>query len=214
MLAGEALDRWDGQRGALADDELQQADRHLLRRLQLDPRAHGGLVDELKLLYVAVSRARRRVVFFDTDPLKRAALWAFLTSPISDPSVEGGVRPPVAVVGDRPEERRAAMGSSGFAQASSGEEWALRAAAFAARGNWAQAAQCFTYAGDERSAAAALAALAGVEADDAAAGGEAERRRARLLEAASLHLRAGAPRRAAESLRAAGETALAAELAG
>ena len=119
--------------------------------------------------------------------------------------------PPVAVVGDRPAARRAEFGASGFAQASTTEEWAARAASCAARGLLAQAAQCFAWAGRDRDAAAARAALAEQQADDAG-GTEAERARASRLEAARERLRAGAPRRAAACLRAAGEAALAEQL--
>jgi hypothetical protein len=203
VLATAALARWDGiTRGeGMSDEELLVADKHLLRPLDLDPRAHAALIDELKLLYVAVTRARRRVVICDTDPQKRAPMFAFLTSPVGDAA--RGVCPPVAVVGDRPAARRAEIGASGFAQASTSEEWAQRAASYAARGMLQQAAQCFTWAGAERDAAGAHAALAERDADEAAAGGEAEKRRACLLEAARQHLRAGAPRRAAACLRAA-----------
>ena len=215
VLARAALELWDGTtKGALSDDELIQADRHLLRPLDLDPRAHAALVDELKLLYVAVTRARRRLCFFDTDATARAPLFAFLTSPRCDASAEGGLLPPLAVVGDRPAARQAETGGSGFAQASSAEEWMSRGAGFSSRGLYAQAAKCFTYAGNEQAAAAAHAEVAQADAADAAALGEAERRRARLLEAGLCYLRAGAPRRAAECLRAAGEAALAGELEG
>jgi hypothetical protein len=43
VLARAALELWDGTtKGALSDDELIQADRHLLRPLDLDPRAHAA----------------------------------------------------------------------------------------------------------------------------------------------------------------------------
>lgn len=209
VIAGLVERRWDRRTcGELSDEELLVCDRHLLRPLPLDEKAHAALIDEMKLLYVAVTRARRRVVICDTDPHKRAPIFAFLTSPVGDAA--SGVRPPVAVVGDRPAARAAEMGGSGFAQASTSAEWAQRAAAFAARGLLAQAAQCFMYAGRERDAAAALAQLAQREADDAAAGNELERYRARTLEAARQHVRAGAPRRAVECLRATGGAAEAA----
>ena len=175
VVAAAAMARWDGRgREKLSDADLTIADRHLLQPLEADPRAHAALNEELKLLYVALTRARRRCVLADTDPTKRAAMFAFLTSPISDG--KGGAAPPVAVVGDRPAARRAEFGASGFAQASTTEERAARAASCAARGLLAQAAQCFAWAGREADAAPARAQLAEQQADDA---GSEEPERAR-----------------------------------
>ena len=78
---------WDGAvtTAGLPETERQLADAQWLRPLELDPRAHASLADELKLLYVAMTRARRRgLVLFDTDVQKWAPLFAFLTSPVSD----------------------------------------------------------------------------------------------------------------------------------
>lgn len=64
-----------------AADALQARGEPLpsgLSPLPFDPRAHAQLGECLKLFYVAVTRARRRVVVFDRDPRKRAAMFALL----------------------------------------------------------------------------------------------------------------------------------------
>lgn len=58
--------------------------------LPFDPRAHALLGECLKLFYVAMTRARRRVVVFDRCPRQRAALFAFLGSAV------WGAAPPLA----------------------------------------------------------------------------------------------------------------------
>ena len=53
---------------------------------RFDAQAHAGLIDELKLLYVAVTRARKRLVFLDIDSNK----WPFVRLCQDDDLIEQG----------------------------------------------------------------------------------------------------------------------------
>jgi hypothetical protein len=230
VVAGAALERWDGETlGSTAAGSsassfcLDAAEcaaaacrRTELFPLPLDAAAHAALAEELKMLYVALTRARRRVVVFDQDVKKRKPMFAFLASPVlrrAEGASDATVAPPVAVLGDRPAARRAELGGGALAQASSAAEWRAKGEVHAARGECAFAAQCFAHAGDEAREQGARGELDCERAAAAAEQQQPERARALFASAARRFLRAGCAARAGDCLRAAGEAALADALA-
>ncbi len=223
VVANNARSRWDGTCGTLdahACTDLRMRINALINveawpPLQLDARAHAALAEQLKLLYVAITRARRRVFLFEANKHKRGPGYAFLASPVGR---DGDVAPPVALLGDSPAARRAQSGAAGLAQASSAQTWLESAQKHMAQkeqpGRLQLAADCFRNAGDVRGEQQALAELARAAACDARASGrDADEVCALFAEAACGFLRVGAPLQAADCLRSAGEQQLADALA-
>jgi hypothetical protein len=212
VVAAEALARWQAGGDALQPAEAAAAAARAaaLRPLPLDERAHGALEGELKLLYVALTRARRRLLIVEQHAERRRPLYAFLAGPSDDAAAH---QTPVAVLADRPAARRGAgglrrRGAGGLTQASAAGEWRAQGATYAARGLYAQAADAYGHAGDAPARWRALALHAAAQADGAAE--EPGRERALRRLAARRFLRAeDANADAAACLRAAGEDALA-----
>lgn len=66
------------QRRLLEDVTLTAADKASLIDAMFDPSQHSGLIEELKRLYVAVTRAKSNLAFFESNQLARAALYYYL----------------------------------------------------------------------------------------------------------------------------------------
>jgi len=192
-----ALERWDETLDGLSPDivagALERRDECRRRCVAFDPLAHARLLSELQLLYVALSRARRRVYVFDRDVEKRAPMYAYLGSPVNDPDGPGTVRPPVAQLEamDETEEGGASTLLSGVINKA---EFAERAARFAQRGEHARAAADFMTSGQPEAAWRSMGDyLAGqAAADGSLGGGVGARGRALLLQAALAYARGGA----------------------
>jgi len=210
VLSGLALERWDRSPIGLppevvasALERRQECSRH---RGVFDPFVYGRLLGELQLLYVALSRARRRVFVFDRDVERRAPMFAYLGSPISEPGAP--VRLPVAELEamDVTEEGGSASLLSGAVNKA---EFAERAANFAQRGEHARAAADLMTAGQTAAAWRAMAAfLSGQAAAEGAlgggGGGGSARSRALRMQAALAYARGGKAEEARGLLRRAG----------
>ncbi|KAH8061530.1 hypothetical protein JL722_4160 [Aureococcus anophagefferens] len=127
-----------------------------------DARVHLALSDELKQLYVAVTRARERLVFFDQSPRARDAFFRALL----DRRVARAHDGVFSKTG----------GALALARASEAREWRARGATFLRRGDagdFTRAADCFAKSGDEprrllcvgQDALAAARRAAGAEAE-------------------------------------------------
>jgi hypothetical protein len=241
VVAHAAASRWDGSPLGLAPDTAagaaERRDECARHCAPLDPLAHGRLLLELQLLYVALSRGRRRAFIFDRDTDKRAPMYAFLGSPVSDPSKPGGVATaPVAVFDDMADvadddvgsdeegeehgggaegegERAIGGGGGGILSASRSSDWQTTGAAMLANGLHEQAARAFFAGGNQDGGWRATGGALALAADAAAAAGQEAKRRALHLQAAHAYARGHAHGDALASLRAAGETALAAAAA-
>ena len=235
VVAHAAMQRWDGDIHTPADGERRtlsaaaaaaaraRRERCARHASELDARAHGRLLLELQLLYVALSRGRRRVFVFDTDDDKRAPMFAFLASPVGD------VAPPVALMSDDVDEelsddendgdlhaadlampgRGALLGS--VAGADSRAEWQAQGAGFLANGLFAAAATAFFKAGNHDGGWRATGAELLRRADEAAAGAPA-RARALRLRAAHAYAKGHAPADVLAAARLAGDAQLLAAL--
>lgn len=124
----------------------QEDDAKAESRPEFDPRQHSGLIAELKLLYVAVTRARKRLCFLDSDPKKSrpfASLCRGLieTGPIDDFfNLDKGTTP---------------------------AEWKAKGEQiFHEVGNFREARKCFRYAGDHEWELVAEAKLLSKAAQD------------------------------------------------
>jgi ATP-dependent exoDNAse (exonuclease V) beta subunit len=102
VVADAAVKRWgfipENMRGTDASMDAAIARYRRCQRhcAELNPRIHGRLLRELQLLYVALSRGRRRLFIFDTDADKRALMFTFLASPVAVPDTDTA-GPPVAL---------------------------------------------------------------------------------------------------------------------
>ena len=155
--------------------------------MDFDPVAHAGLIDELKMLYVAVTRAKSNLIIFESDPYKRAPLYYYLR------------RLGLAV------EVKASLAfdeASTLLQHTSNTpaDWAERAGLLLQQKLWDLAAKCYNQAGDwlREAATKAKALIEAVMSPDKAPAGKrealrtAEGRAAALEEAAVLLMEAAA----------------------
>ncbi len=233
VVAHAAMQRWDGDIHVPADGARRmlsaaaaaaaraRRERCARHASELDARAHGRLLLELQLLYVALFRGRRRVFVFDTDDDKRAPMFAFLASPVGD------VAPPVALMSDDVDEelsddddgdldadlampgRGALLGSN--VGADSRAEWQAQGAGFLANGLFAAAATAFFKAGNHDGGWRATGAELFRRADEAAAGAPA-RAKALRLRAANAYAKGHAPADVLAAARLAGDAQLLAAL--
>jgi hypothetical protein len=166
---------------------LQVSEQKALVPLDFDPVAHAGFIDELKLLYVAVTRAKSNLIIFESDPYKRAPFYYYLR------------RLGLAV---------AVKASLAFDEASTllqhtsntPADWAERAGLLLQQKLWDLAAKCYNQAGDwlREAATKAKALIEAVMAPEKAPAGRREAlktgegRRAALEEAAVLLMEAAA----------------------
>ena len=114
----------------------------MLRPLAFSDRDHQILCEELKTLYTAVTRARVRVVFYDSDERKRAPMFHVLRS--------SGLVDSISLFS-------AAGGPDGlFSGASAGalgaqvraQQWRQQGVTLRERGLYELAAKCFLQSGD------------------------------------------------------------------
>ena len=183
-----------------ARERRKRCERHAA---ELDPHIHGRLLRELQLLYVALSRGRRRLFIFDTNVDKRAAMFTFLASPVD---TDDGTVPPVAHFSDeaqmdllcddgggdaRANPNSAATSSAADSDttranggslltASSSTEWQTQGAALLANGVFAAAAEAFFKAGNHDGGWRAIGAELLRRADDAAVSAPARAQALRL----------------------------------
>ena len=89
----------------------------------VDPRSHALLAECLKLVYVAVTRSRRRLVIFDRDVRQRSAMYSFLGAAVVGGAAGAGcdAQAPVAelcgAVRGPPPAGRTDQGGDGVRQA-------------------------------------------------------------------------------------------------
>jgi hypothetical protein len=222
VVAHAVQERWNGRAEDLDPDTAAAARGRRAecarRCMPLDEHAHGRLLLELQLLYVALSRGRRRAFVFDRDTEKREPMFAFLGSPVS--GEDGTVSRAVAVFDDVADgadasdseedaEAGAAAVSKGILSASLSSDWQTTGAALLANGLHAPAARAFFAAGDVDGGWRATGAALALAAETAAGLGQEAKQRALHLQAAQAFQRGRAYADAAANLRAAGETQLA-----
>jgi len=148
----------------------------MLRALEFSDREHQILCEELKHFYTAVTRARVRVVIYDSDERKRAPMFHFLLSAGLVEAVSLFAAPEGATL----------LGSTreGVSAEQQAREWQQQGITLRERGLFALAARCFEQSGD---AAAGLEAQAR-EARVLAMRASSEERRRLSLQAAGLFL--------------------------
>jgi len=148
----------------------------MLRALEFSDREHQILCEELKHLYTAVTRARVRVVIYDSDERKRAPMFHFLLSAGLVEAVSLFAAPEGATL----------LGSAreGVSAEQQAREWQQQGITLRERGLFALAARCFEQSGD---AAARLEAQAR-DARVLAMRASSEERRRLSLQAAGLFL--------------------------
>eukprot|EP00775_Hariotina_reticulata_P001454 gene1454-1796_t len=132
-----------------------------LRPLEFKPEQHSLLCEELKHLYVAVTRAKNNLVIFDRDPQKRAPLYHFLrrlSLATHITTVAGGLgTAAAAAVGSESRAAQPNKDASGMFRGSMSntpKEWAKRARNLVEMKLFKLAAQCYACAGDLMRAAA------------------------------------------------------------
>ncbi|KAG2500384.1 hypothetical protein HYH03_001957 [Edaphochlamys debaryana] len=114
---------------------LDEERRHI-KALEFNPQLHAGLIDELKLLYVAVTRARNHLLLFESDTQAALPAYYFLQRKrLADRALEG--------VG-------AHRGLQSLLQPreSSPSDWAAVGQQLVAKGAHEEAANAFRSAGD------------------------------------------------------------------
>ena len=166
-----------------------------------DPAVLMSLNDELKHLYVALTRARRRVIPYDNTELR---------IPVFELLARRGLGTVVAVEDLVPEQ---AAGENWLQEESQSWEWLQRGRELLEMRAWEEAAKCFRKAGDQRAEMAALGHWHR-ERGEATAGGDesveaAEARRKLLFDAGYCALVTGDKAIAHECFAAAGEEAYA-----
>ena len=131
---------------SIAEESLE---KH--RPLEFDHRHHVILSEELKHLYTAITRARVRVAFFDSNTSKRAPMWHFmqqlgLVQPIHD--LARATLPTQTDQSDGADNE----GFYKFAIKSTPEEWQKRGLGLLHSGQFGLAAQCFLKSGEHEQA--------------------------------------------------------------
>jgi len=115
----------------------------MLRALEFEEREHQILCEELKHLYTAVTRARVRLVFYDSDLRKRAPMFHLLqSSGLVDTLSLFAPDSPADLLGHARDE----AGSAGSAQRA--QEWREQGITLRDRGLYQLAAKCFLQARD------------------------------------------------------------------
>jgi len=216
------LQRWRGDAEGLPPDTADAARgrraecaRHCA---ELDRRAHARLLTELQLLYVALSRGRRRVFVFERDVGKRAALYAYLGSPVQ-PAGGGNAQPPVAVFDDAIEAEadesdgaETADGGKRMLSASAASDWHNKALSLQAGGLHAPAAAAFFKAANVHAGWRSTGAAVAAAADAAAALSQGAKEQALHMRAARALLSGRAYDQAAAQAHLAGHATLAADI--
>jgi superfamily I DNA/RNA helicase len=113
----------------------------MLRALEFEEREHQILCEELKHLYTAVTRARVRLVFYDSDLRKRAPMFHLLqSSGLVDTLSLFAPDSPADLLGHAHD----GAGSAGSAQRA--QEWREQGITLRDRGLYQLAAKCFLQA--------------------------------------------------------------------
>jgi len=120
-----------------------------------EPSQHYVICEELKALYVSVTRAKARIVFFDEDEQMRAPIFELLE--------RAGVANKMSLLA-RSQLSSTGGGASSLAQASTPKEWRAQGVLLFRAQRFDGAAQCFEKSGDdlEHSEAAACRNIAEV----------------------------------------------------
>ena len=159
-----------------------------------DPAVLMSLNDELKHLYVALTRARRRVILYDNTELR---------IPVFELLARRGLGTVVAVEDLVPEQ---ASGENWLQEESQSWEWLQRGRELLEMRAWEEAAKCFRKAGDQRAEMAALGHWHRERGEATEAGTRVSRRRRRagsccLTRATALWSRATRQSRTSASRR-------------
>ena len=178
---------------------LRTSQRQHARPLKFDERAHALLGEELKQLYTAMTRARRRLFFFDENEEKRLPMFDFfhrtqLANVVSSAVLRGS---------------SVQVDVLGLILPSSRDEWAARGDMLFENGVFSVAAECYRKSGDRESLRVASAFASAMAAKRLPAGQE---RRDLFLAAADGFLRSQRYADASRCLYSAGQYTSAAEL--
>lgn len=156
---------------SLLPDDHAVPSEHMTRAVPFDLHQHLLLCDELKRLYVALTRARKRCFLFDSSIERRQPAFDYFSA--------------MGVAEQGLEVQLSATASK--AGKSSVSDWLQRAENFRLNRLWRHAERCFLKGGDEASALACGAKRLGQEA---AAEAQPAARSAKLREAATAFLQA------------------------
>jgi len=118
---------------SLLDPSLLPHGAELRRMENFDPHIHLLMMEELKMLYVSLTRARKRVFLFDSSLEKRAPAFDYLST--------------LGVAERGLDEQLSATASK--AGKSSVQDWVVRGENFATNRLWVHAERCFLKGGDE-----------------------------------------------------------------
>jgi hypothetical protein len=95
-------------------------------RPQFDPKTHSDLINELKLLYVAVTRARKKLCFLDSDPKRSHPFLSLVQELVETGPIEDFFH---------------------LEHGTTSAEWKVKGEHIFHMGNFREARKCFRYAG-------------------------------------------------------------------